>query len=122
MAIKEPDYVMLMMKNYGKLEHSEGSETKQRYKGAGGKLVTKKLNYREVIRNHFNCRHQVDDNNNWCHYNISVEKTSAKKYYTGRWHAYLLALTEVNSNYLWGYLVNGVDVDPQLDFRCQLVW
>lgn len=27
------------------------------------------------------------------------------------------ALTEVNANYLRGYLVDGVDAEPQLDFR-----
>ena len=36
MSIKEPDYVMLMMTTYGTLEHLEGSDTQQRYKGGGG--------------------------------------------------------------------------------------
>ena len=36
MDIKDTDYVMLMMKTYGALEHLEGSDTQQRYKGAGG--------------------------------------------------------------------------------------
>ena len=31
-------------------------------------------------------------------------------------------MTEVNTNYLRGYLVDGVDVEPQLDFRRQLGW
>ena len=33
MAIKEPDYVMLMMITYGTLDHLKGSDTHQRYKG-----------------------------------------------------------------------------------------
>ena len=41
MAIKDPDYVMLMMTYYGTLEHLERSDTQRRYKGAGGELVTK---------------------------------------------------------------------------------
>ena len=74
MAIKYRDYVMLMMTTYGTLEHLEGLETQQRYKGAGGKLLTKLINYCEVFGNHFNCRHQVGDNNNRRHYPISVER------------------------------------------------
>ena len=31
-------------------------------------------------------------------------------------------LTEVNVNYLQGYLVDRVDVEPQSDFRRQLGW
>ena len=41
MDIKDTNYVMLTMKTYGKLENLEGSDTHRRYKGAGGKLVTK---------------------------------------------------------------------------------
>ena len=64
MAIKNPDYVMLMMTTYGALENLEGSDTQKRYKGSGEDLATNKFNYREVFVNHFNYRHQVDDNNN----------------------------------------------------------
>ena len=57
MVIKDPDYVMLMITTYGTLDHLEGSDAQQRYKGAGGGLVTKRFNYREVFGNHFNHRH-----------------------------------------------------------------
>ena len=102
MATKEPDYVMLMMKTYGTLEHLEGSDMQRRYKGAGGELATKRLNCCEVFGNHFNYRHQVDDNNNRRHYTISVERSWATKYWPDRCHAYFLALAKVNANYLWG--------------------
>ena len=72
MDIKDPDYMMLMITTYGTLEHLEGSDTKRRYKGAGEELVTKRINYSEVFGNHFNCRHKVDNSNNWRHYLISV--------------------------------------------------
>ena len=87
MGIKDPKYVILMMKTYGMLEHLEGSYTHHSYKGTGGELVTKQLNYCEVFGNHFNYRHQVDDNNNRCHYPISVESTWDKKYRPERCHA-----------------------------------
>ena len=31
-------------------------------------------------------------------------------------------MTEVNANHPRGYLVDGVDVEPQLYFRNQMVW
>ena len=122
MAIKDPDYVILMMMTYGMLDHLEGSDTQHRYKGTGGELVTKRFNYCEVFGNHFNYIHQVENKKNWCHSPISVERTWATKYWPDRCHPKFLALTEVNANYLRRYLVNGVDVEPQLDFWRQLVW
>ena len=41
MAIKEPNYVMLMMTTYGTLEHLGGLDRHKRYKGACGELATK---------------------------------------------------------------------------------
>ena len=46
----------------------------------------------------------------------------ATEYWPDRCHAYLLSLIEVNEKYLRGYLVDGVDVGPQLDFWRQLGW
>ena len=80
MAVKDPDYMMLMVSTYGMLEHSEGSETHQRHKGSGEELVTKQFSYHEVFGNHFNYRHQADDNKNCRHYPISVERTWATNY------------------------------------------
>ena len=48
--------------------------------------------------------------------------TWATKYWPDRCHAYFLALSEVNASYLRGYLVDGVDVEIQLDFWRQLGW
>ena len=112
--------MVLMMTTFGMLEHLEGSYTQRRYKGVGGELVTKRFNYCEVFGNQFNYRHQVENNINCCHYPISVERTWATNYWPGRCHAYFLALSEVNTNYLRGYLVDGVYVYPQVDFRHQL--
>ena len=114
--------MMLIMTTYGMLENLKWSNTQQRYKGAGGELVTKTINYCEVFGNHFNYIHQIDNNNNRCHYPISVERTWAKNYWPDWCHAYFLEFTEVDANYLWGYLFDGVYVEPQLDFRRQLGW
>ena len=86
----------------------------------GGELVTKRFNYREVFGNLFKYRYQVDNNNYLLHYHISVERTWDTNTCLNRCHAYFLALTEVNKHFLWGYLVDGVYVEPQLDFWNQL--
>ena len=85
-AIKEHDYVMLMMTTYGIFEHLEGSDTHKRYKVACGELATKRFNYRKVFGNHFNYRHQVDNNYNRHLYSISVKRTWAKNYWPDRCH------------------------------------
>ena len=87
MNLQDPKYVMLMMKTNGTLDNLEGSDTHQRYKGTGGELVTKLLNYREVFGNHFNYRHKVDNNNNQRHSPISVERAYATRYWTDQCHS-----------------------------------
>ena len=45
--LKNPEYVMLMMKTYGTLDDLEGSDTNQRYKGRAGMWWT---NYLMIMR------------------------------------------------------------------------
>ena len=102
MDIKEIEYVMLIMKKYGTLENLEGSYTQRRCKGAGGELVTKLFNYREVFGNNFNYKHQVNNNKNSQNSPISFERNWATNYWPDQCHAYFLELIEVNENYLQG--------------------
>ena len=74
--------MMLMMKAYGMLDNLLGLDMHRRYKGAGGELVNKKFNYRDVLGNNLNYRHQFDDNKNRNHSPISVDKTWYIKYCT----------------------------------------
>ena len=85
-------------------------------------MVTKWFNYREVFGNHFCYRHKFDNNINHRHYPISVERIWEISYWPDRCHAYFLAPTEVNANDLWGHLVDGSEMYPQLDFWRQLGW
>ena len=59
---------------------------------------------------------------NWRHSPVSVDRIWAEKYLPDQFHAYSFSLTEVNANYLRVYLVDGVDMEPQLDFRRQFGW
>ena len=61
MALKEPDYVLLVMTRYVKLENFEGSDTQRRYTGSGREVVTKRFNYHEVFGNQFRYHHQVNN-------------------------------------------------------------
>ena len=94
--------MVLMMTNYGMLDHLEGSHTQWRYKGMGGELETKQFNYPEIFGKCFNYRHQVDNNINCRDYPISVDRTWDTEYWPGWCHAYFLALSEVNAYFLRG--------------------
>ena len=121
MSLKDTDYLICMLTTYGALGKFEGSEMHQKYKGSGGEVATKLINYHEVFGNHFHYPHQVGNNNNNQNYPISVERTWATNYWPDLFHAYFLVLTEVNKNYFWGYLVEGANVNPELYFQHQLV-
>ena len=94
----------------------------RRYKGSGGEVVNKRFNYCDVFGNQFCYSHQVNNNTNICHSPIYLEINWATNYWPDCCHDYFLALTEHNVNYLRGYLVDGVDVEPQFGFWCQLGW
>ena len=53
MALKDPDYVILMMTTYMTLEYLDWLDMQWSYKGSGGEVVTKRFNYCEVFGNHF---------------------------------------------------------------------
>ena len=84
--------------------------------------MTKSFNYNEVFGNHFCYRQKVNDNKNCHNYPISVKRTWATTYWHDHFHDYFLELAETNSKYLLGYLIDGADIKPQLDFWHQLVW
>ena len=53
MALKEPEYVMLMMMTYGTLYYLEGSHIQNRCKGLGRHVVTLQFNHCEVFDKKF---------------------------------------------------------------------
>ena len=87
---KEPYYTMMLMTTYGTLE-SSGNERKWR---SNGETVRSK--YPEIVRNHYICRHAVDDRKNRRQSPVSIEKTCTISYWPNPVFAFLLAVTEVN--------------------------
>jgi hypothetical protein len=97
-ALKEQKYVLMMMSTYGTMER-KGKETRRAIM-VDGKLTTTKFQYPEVVANHYQFRHVVDDHNSRRHAPISLEETWATSAWPHRVLAFLLAITEVNMG-LW---------------------
>ena len=70
-----------------------------------GMVRLKQKKYTEVIANHFDFRHIVDDHNNLRHQVPSIEQTWTTHRWATRVFAFLLALTEVNCYLAFRYFV-----------------
>lgn len=95
-AMKEPNYVSMLMSTYGTLDRSGGKTTKRAWKDENSVRREATFRYPEVQNNHFLYRHYVDDHNSKRMDPISLEET----WNTTRWpccvYSFLLAITEVN--------------------------
>ena len=94
-AMKEPDYVMSLMSSYGTNDRLNGKETRRDWKEGSANMSTR-FKYPEVIHNHFQYRHAVDDHNAKRHSPISIEVVWATKHWPNRVFCFLLSITEVN--------------------------
>ena len=116
-ALKEPDYILMMMSTYGSLIIKDGQHDSIRLLTNG---QTKRFKYTEVVANHFMYRGAVDQHNAKRHdcgtkNGLSLEDT----WVTNRWEnnvfAFILAITEVNAYCAMSYFT---DKDmKQLEFR-----
>ena len=77
-SMKEPDYVMLLMSTYGMNSRDSRKETQHDWK-EGGVMMTKMFKYPEVVHNHFQHCHSVNDHNAKRHSPISIEVVWATK-------------------------------------------
>ena len=96
--MKEPDYVMKLMRTYGTNELQADHSTKRIYKDSEKKPVTTNFCYPEVVSNHFKFRHAVDDHTAKRHAPISLEYVWATKYWPHCLFSVLLTISEVNTN------------------------
>ena len=74
MCMKEPNYVMKIMCKWMTLDDFEGGQSR-RYYLVDVVKTTKTFCYKYPFGIHYKFRHQVDDNNNRRHSNISVYRT-----------------------------------------------
>ena len=94
-AMKELDYLMSLMSSYGTNDRLNGKETRRDWKG-GAANMSKRFKYPEVIHNHFQYCHAVDDHNAKWHSPISIEVVWATKRWPNRVFCFLLSITKVN--------------------------
>jgi hypothetical protein len=124
-AMKEPDYVMMLMSTYGTLETHSQRETSRCWKDSNGAVKKKNFKYPEVMDNHFLFRHAVDDHNLRRHAPISFEEVWGTKRWANRVFAFLLAVTEVNvllaSIKLYGEKYPGGQVEFRKKFAKELI-
>ena len=77
--------------------------------------MSKRFKYPEVIHNHFQYHHAVDDHNVKWHSPISIEVVWATKRWPNRVFCFLLSITKVNSFLAESYFT-GRKSDSMLDF------
>ena len=108
-AMKEPDYVMVLMSTYGTLNRM-GEKKKRHYKENGVKKTTE-FKYPENVYNHYRFRDMIDNHNSFHMHPISMEET----WMTMRWanHVFccLLAITVVNIQNAAVYFLNKAKLD-----------
>ena len=98
-CMKEPDYITMLMSNYGTLDRK--GDTRSRSWKIGHNSHHASFKYPELVYRHYKNRHHVDDHNNRRHQPISLEETWATKFWPHRVFAFLLAVAEGNA-----YLLN----------------
>lgn len=79
-CLKEPDYTMMIMSTYG-TNLPMGATKKRVVKRADNTTEIIEFRYPEVIHNHYQNRHCVDDHNANRHAPISIETTWATKWW-----------------------------------------
>ena len=113
-CMKEPDYITMLMSNYGMLERIGDTRSWTWKIGLYSHHVAFK--YPELVYRHNKNRHHVDDHNNRRHQPISLEETWATKFWPHCVFAFLLAVAEGNAYLLNKHYRDNVE-DSVLAFR-----
>ena len=120
-ALKEPDYVLMMMSTYGSLIIKDGQRDSIRLDKDRQPITTFK--YTEVVANHFTYRGAVDEHNNKRHdcgtkNGLCLEDSWSTNRWENQVFAFILGITEVNAYLGMQYFA---DKDyTQLEFRKKL--
>lgn len=122
-AMKEPDYVMMLMSTYGALTELHDQEFSYRGSAAAGDATHFK--YKEVVANHYKYRGAVDEHNAKRHdggtcCGISLESSWATARWENRVFSYMLGVSEVNAFLGWSYW--GTEKETQIQFRQKLAF
>lgn len=115
-ALKEPDYVTMIMSTYGSLREIEQAKTRRDYKDGNGQPVRKEFYYPEPFYNHYKKRGFVDTHNSRRHQPLSIEETMGTHRWEFRVFMYHLAVSEINALYGYHHFVNA-GVMSTIEFR-----
>jgi hypothetical protein len=125
-AMKEPDYVLMMMSTYGAMIQDPREKVSYRTvpdPTNAGQTVRISFKYQEVIGNHYRYRGAVDEHNSKRHdggggAGISLEKSWKTSRWENRVFAFVLAICEVNAYLARIYF--GKETEVQLEFKKKL--
>ena len=101
-AMKEPDYIMSIMANYGATNEVASATTKCYYKVNGVEKTTS-FKYTEPFFNHFKYRYVIDKNNHQRMQPISIEETWKMHQWEHRPYTFFLGVTTSNTQYGYNY-------------------
>ena len=107
-AMKEPDYVMMLMSTYGTLTRM--GETKKHYTENGMKKVTE-YKYPEVVFNHYRYQDMIHNHNSFRMHPISPEETWMTVRWPIRVFSFILAVSILNIQSAASYFLNKAKVD-----------
>ena len=109
---------MLLMSTYGTNSRHSRKETQCNWK-EGGAMMTKTFKYPEVVHNHFQNGHSVNDHNAKRDSPISIEVVWAAKQWPNLVFAFLFAITEVNCFLSQSHFTSRKH-DSMMDYRKEL--
>ena len=104
--MKETDYVMKIMASWVALDELEGERTRRDFIDSSGTKEMKQFIYQHPFGVHFRYIHQVENQNNWRHAPISLERTWATKFWPDLKFSWYLAVLEVNTDLASGHFQN----------------
>ena len=117
-TMKELDYVMSLMSTY-RINAWDGYKEMQHEWQDNGTTRTKSFCYPEVVHNHFQIWHSVDDHNAKQHSPISIEVVWATKRWPNHVFDFLLSITEVKCFLAESYFTSR-KTESMIDFRKDL--
>ena len=108
-AMKELDYIMMLMSTYG-MTLRMGVMKRQHYTVEGVKKVVE-FQYPEIVHNHYKFHDMIDNHNSFQMHLISMEETWMTMRWANRMFCFLLTITIVNIQNAAVYFLNKQKLD-----------
>ena len=116
-AMKEPDYIMMLMSTYG-MTLRMGVTKRRHYTVEGVKKVVE-FQYPEIVHNHYKFCDMIDNHNSFQMHPISMEETWMTMRWANHMFSFLLTITIVNIQNAAVDFLNKPKLDA-LQSQCQI--